>query len=511
MKVLIVDDELDVLQGLIHIIDWENLGFTICGTASNGTDAFQKIQIFKPDLVLLDIRMPGMNGIEIIRQCQDTTCKSHFIILSGYSDFHYAQDALKLGADNYLIKPVDENELTASVRKTALSIQEARHKAQTFHQYKEKARDAIILGLITGQSKPSEYDLADLNLMADQYMVVLYERYNQNFSQEYWSFADLMRVSNQNNSSYDTLTINDQKIMLLKGTASIHRFCHILEYYSQGTQKGSPLDSIFLIYGRPVQYPNEIPLSYQDATQLLHRRFFCEESQHTLCYKELPARELLSSHVTELEKYPSVLAGYIQSHNRSMLAQTLMELEKLLYFSNDSIINLKHSLIDAFLQVKQIITQTFPQIDIPFPGGATLIDYVMNKYYLYEIIQFFSEQFEMCIKAIGNSSSENIMDDILYYIEHNFSQNLKLESIAPLFGYNSSYLGKLFTQKAGENFNTYLDKVRIEKAKELLLDKQYRIYEISDLTGYKNPDYFYKKFKKYVGMTPAEYRKNPWQ
>ena len=507
MKVLIADDELDVLQGLMHIIDWESLGFTICETATNGTDALRKIQIFKPDLVLLDIRMPGMSGIEVIQQCQDTSFKGRFILLSGYSDFHYAQAALKLGADNYLVKPVEEEELTAAVQKTAGFISAARHKEQTFCQYKEKARDSIILGLITGQNKPSEFDLTDLNLMTDQYMLVLYQRYNQDFSTEYWNFADLMRLSNQNYSSYEVLTINEKKLMLLKGTSSIEKFYHILDYYTQGTQKGSPLDSIFLIHGKPVRYLSEIPDSYQDILLLLQRRFFCEESQHTLCYKDLPPRSLLSSHVTELEKYPVIITGYIQSHNRSMLAQTLMELEKLLYYSSDNVLNLKHSLIDVFLQVKQILCEAFPQAAIPFPGGAALIDFIVGKYYLYEIIQFFSEQFEMCIKAIGNPSSEDIMDDILYYIRHNSSQNLKLESIAPLFGYNSSYLGKLFTQKAGENFNTYLDKVRIEKAKELLSDRQYRVYEISDRVGYKNPDYFYKKFKKYVGITPAEYRK----
>ena len=507
MKVLIADDELDVLQGLIHIIDWESLGFTICATATNGTDTLQKIQILKPDLVLLDIRMPGMTGLEVIQQCQDTSFKGHFILLSGYSDFHYAQAALKLGADNYLIKPVEEEELTSAVRKTASLIQTSRHKEQTFHQYREKARNAIILGLITGQNKPSEFDLADLNLMADQYMLVLYERYNQDFQQEYWNFADMMRVSNQNYASYETLDIEDKKILLLKGSNSINRFFHILDYYAQGTQKGSPLDSIFLIYGRPVCYLSELGSSYQDVIHLLHRRFFCDERQHTLCYEDLPSKSMLSSHVVELQKYPAIIAGYIQSHNRSMLAQTLMELEKLLYYSNDSVINLKHSLIDVFLQVKQIICEAFPKEEIPFPGGAALIEHIMGKYYLYEIIQFFSEQFEMCIKAIGNPSSEDIMDDILYYIETNSSQNLKLESIAPLFGYNSSYLGKLFTQKAGENFNTYLDMVRIRKAKELLVDRQYRVYEISDRVGYKNPDYFYKKFKKYVGITPAEYRK----
>ena len=124
-----------------------------------------------------------------------------------------------------------------------------------------------------------------------------------------------------------------------------------------------------------------------------------------------------------------------------------------------------------------------------------------------EILLYFTEQFEMIIRAIGNNSSESIFDDILYYIEHNYMTSLKLESIAPLFGYNSSYLGKLFSQKTGDSFNYYLDKVRIEHSKELLVNSDMKVYEIATKVGYKNVDYFHLKFKRHMNMTPAEYRK----
>lgn len=113
----------------------------------------------------------------------------------------------------------------------------------------------------------------------------------------------------------------------------------------------------------------------------------------------------------------------------------------------------------------------------------------------------------MCMNAVGSPSSETIMDDILHYINHNYRDNLKLETIAPLFGYNSAYLGKIFTKKVGESFNSYLDWVRIDQSKVLLRDPELKVYEISDRIGYKNVDYFHKKFKKYVGISPAEYRK----
>ncbi|MHB8128583.1 MAG: helix-turn-helix transcriptional regulator, partial [Mobilitalea sp.] len=146
-------------------------------------------------------------------------------------------------------------------------------------------------------------------------------------------------------------------------------------------------------------------------------------------------------------------------------------------------------------------------IEIPFTHNSVIIELIVNKYYLYEIIQYFTEQFEMIIRAIGNTSNKYIFDDILYYIEHNYSAQLKLETIASLFGYNSSYLGKLFSQKMDQSFNAYLDEIRIKHSVELLDDTDLKVYEISTKVGYSNVNYFHHKFKKLKGMSPVEYRK----
>ena len=190
-----------------------------------------------------------------------------------------------------------------------------------------------------------------------------------------------------------------------------------------------------------------------------------------------------------------------------MIADTLSALKKNLYFTNTNLSNIKLFLTDIYLQNKESINHIYSTIDIPFPTNSSVIDLIDSKYYLYEIILFFSEQFEMIINAIGIFSSDSILDDIVYYINHNYRENIKLETIAPLFGYNSSYLGKIFNKKMGENFNSYIDHVRINHSKKLLLQKNLKVYEISELVGYKNVDYFHKKFKKYVGESPAEFRK----
>lgn len=160
------------------------------------------------------------------------------------------------------------------------------------------------------------------------------------------------------------------------------------------------------------------------------------------------------------------------------------------------------------MQIKQMTLHLFPNSDIPFAHNSSIIELIEGKYYLYEILAYFSEQFEMIIRTIGNNSSDSIFDDIIFYINHNFSKPLKLETLAPLFGYNSSYLGKLFSQKTGTSFNSYLDSVRITEAAKLLKDTNLKVYEISAQVGYKNVDYFHQKFKKIKNVSPAEFRKN---
>jgi len=383
-------------------------------------------------------------------------------------------------------------------------------KSDTMNQYREKAKYTILRDTLLNNNHLCTINLAEINLTASVYQVVIYENYNQETYNLTYSFADLLKVTNQGNNSFEYIKIHQKDVILLKGEFAIKRLQDFLRHYEDRPQKGSPLDSLFISYGRLVHKPEDIHYSYEDALSLLNRRFFCDQNQHTIGYEQLPNfnDSIYMINSLETNKYCEALCNNIQSFNRNNLADTLYSLEKNLYQTKADISNIKLFLTDIYLQIKQTIHHVYNTIDIPFPTNSWIIDYIDSRYYLYEIILFFAEQFEMIMNAIGNSSNDSVWDDITNYINHNYQENLKLENIAPLFGYNNSYFGKIFNKKMGENFNSYLDHIRINHSKKLLLQKSLKVYEIAEKVGYKNVDYFHKKFKKYVGESPAEFRKN---
>ncbi len=509
MKVFIADDETVICEGLKRLINWDELGFTICGEANNGEDTLNSIIELNPDIVLLDIRMPKLQGTQVIQFAREQGFKGHFIILSGFSDFKYAQTAIRYGVEYYITKPIDEDELYNAVHTVKENIQKEQMSVTTLNQYREKARYTILRDILLNSGDVSDINLEEIRLSATEYQVVIYENYNQYTYNLIYDFADLLKVTNQGNNSFEHIKIHEKDIILLKGTFTLNHFHTFLKHYEKNPQKGSPLDSLFIAYGRKVSRVEDIHYSYEDALNLMNRRFFCEQNQHTISYEQLPKWDdnLFEINEVQSNEYCRLLSNYIQSYNRRMIADTLTSLKRNLYFTNTNLSNIKLFLTDIYLQIKESINHIYSTIDIPFPTNSSVIDLIDRKYYLYEILLFFSEQFEMIINAIGNFSSDSILDDIVYYINHNYRENIKLETIAPLFGYNSSYLGKIFNKKMGENFNSYIDHVRINHSKELLLQKNLKVYEISELVGYKNVDYFHKKFKKYVGESPAEFRK----
>lgn len=508
IRVLIADDEPIVREGLRCLVEWDALGFSICGEAANGEDALEKMRSLQPDLVLLDIRMPKLSGTELIEKARDAGYDGEFIILSGYSEFKYAQTAIRHGVSFYLTKPVDEDELTDSLLTIREKLYQQMHRKNSFKQYITKAKPPVLADLLTGRELNPAISYAELGLLHPVYQVVVCEWYSPWFHT--YSFADLLRVSNQDYSFFEQITIDSYDVVLLKGSYALEKFQSCLRHYEDaGPQKGSPLGGLFLAYGPAVHHLESIKDSYQTARELIARRFFCRENQHVLSCDMLPKTSLLAGTLSPeaSNDYSTRLFNYIQAYNRRQVHAVLEELSRTLFVCEEDVHQIKYFLSGIFLQVKQSLISLYSKAEIPFASNAAIIELIENKRYLYEILRYFSEQFEMSIRAIGNNSSDSVFDDILYYISQNYSQPLKLESIAPLFGYNSSYLGKLFSQKMGQNFNSYLDSVRLAEAVRLLDTTSLKVYEIAERTGYKNVDYFHQKFRKQYGQSPAEYRR----
>lgn len=187
--VFIVDDEALIRDGLKQIIDWEALGFTVCGEASNGEDAEKEILEKQPDLTLMDIRMPRKLGLDVVASVREKDFKGRFIILSGYSDFKYAQEAIRYGVEFYLTKPIDEDELLSSV-------------TTILRPLKEKARNVILHDLVTVGLETDSDTIADLELEAGIFQVVIYENFNSQPGSTFYSFADLLKVSNKQEHTF---------------------------------------------------------------------------------------------------------------------------------------------------------------------------------------------------------------------------------------------------------------------------------------------------------------------
>lgn len=518
----IADDEDSIREGLKCIIDWTGLGFRLCGEASNGKDALSRILAKNPDLVLLDVKMPGLHGTEVVRLARESGWQGKCIILSGYSDFKYAQEAIKNGVRFYLTKPIDEDELTETVIQIKEEIFEERQRDSHLTQYKDKAKNVVLQELLhnTLSAPLSEDDCRTYDLTASVYQIVVCEDFHRPSAASHYTFAELLRVTNKDNLIFEHLQEDGKDLVLLKGSHGLQKLAEFLDRYRQREpQEGSPLDSMFLAYGRPVFSVTDICLSYQDAVALLGRRFFCSPNQHTAGYDLLPSVDGTSSADASsykpltlspetLSDFTTRFSDYISTYNHDMIASAMEELHAGFLQLPDEIGEIKLFLTDLYLQIKETLSHRYPSLTLPFLGNSEAIEYLNSRNYLYEINRFFSKQFREIMDAMGNTSKDAVLNDILFYIDHNFRNNIKLETIASLFGYNSAYLGKIFTKWVGESFNSYVDHKRIDYSKQLLLENQLKVYEIAEQSGYKNVDYFHKKFRKYVGMSPAEFRKS---
>ena len=207
-----------------------------------------------------------------------------------------------------------------------------------------------------------------------------------------------------------------------------------------------------------MKHVSDIPRSYHEALHMMSRRFFCDENQHSMLYVESAEAEseeievLSDSEKQELKKkimteYSEQLVNNLQVFNRNKIAETLQKLRTVLYNAPLSIEDEKNLAVDIYLTIKEKLLLLYSQSEIPFKANSDAIQFIMNSCYLHEILLFFSEQFDMIMTAIGYSSRDSIIDDVIYYIDHNYPTNITLENIAPLFGYNSSYLGKIFNRK----------------------------------------------------------------
>ena len=509
LKVLIADDEPAVREGLKVIIDWERLGFSVCAEAGNGKECLEKMISINPDLVLLDIRMPVMHGLEVAQEAISQGFDGKIIIISGYSDFQYAKAAIRFGVNNYLLKPIDEEELEAAVKSIKNEFDLEQQQSERVNHFREKAWSSVLSDLLRG-AKPSKEDAAAIEkriMTADSFRVVAVEGEKYDKQNPYEFLYRLFPLSGTDRESVDAVRLDGRSVYLIKGKKIIKKidsFAHKIQNRADDLLKLG----IFAAQGRTVESPEDIYISYNDAKKLIGRQFFYPKE---ICFATGPEPHSQPENVgtigdIDTHAYTERLLSCIEAGNAAMADDTVDELCDRLYYVNAKPEEIRSYLSSILIQIKHIIHTNFEQLDNFFESDSEIITAISSSSRLYEAVNYIKTKLSGIISVLGFYSKDQVIKKMIAYIEKNYAKSLKLEMLGQLFGYNSAYLGKLFKSNVGESFNTYLERVRINNAQRMLREGNHKVYEISKDIGFKNVDYFYKKFKKYVGESPSEYR-----
>ena len=493
-KVLIVDDEPIVREGLEWVIDWEKYHYQIIGTAENGKEGLDKIRSLKPDLVVTDIRMPEISGIEMIRQARKEGIDCECIILSGYSDFSYAQEAIELGMLSYLLKPIEEDELIHSLKKISLEIK----KKKQIEEYQDYSLSSLVKTyIVRGQYS----DNLEVFLSYDFYQLIGCFFTHSKVNQEQLK-KELKKKLPEN--AFMFTHANGLFVLICDETAlTVQNIVHAVEKELNLEKE----NAVFVISHR-TSTVKDLRKLYHEIEELEHKRYL------------FPTLSILSQQIImdEVEKKNSSFS-LDKSALRINLLQSIMtgkdyhittHMDQLFTYYQKNMWAVSMIKADLSNLCSYCFETIEEELDKPLKESEKnkVVSVIWSKKSLYETFDFLKEVFmDIGRMFYEKHEKKDVVEDIIQITYKHYDEDLTLQYLGKKLNYSHSYLGKKFKAQKQKSYRTFLDEVRIEQAKKLLRENNYLIYEISDKVGYTNADYFYKKFKKMVGISPKSYQK----
>ncbi|RED60576.1 response regulator [Cohnella phaseoli] len=424
-KIMLVDDEVWVRRSLKEQIRWNFLKAELVGEASDGESAYRMALELKPDVILTDIKMPLMNGIEFMERINADLPHLKIIVISGHAEFEWIRQAMVHRAVNYILKPIGEQDLNQSLSAAIRDIEKLRMEREEQLQLK---------GALN-QSLPA---------LKEQYL-------NAMLTEQQVTSARFQRLMAQLNLRVECHAFH---------MAVVH-----IRHYDRLAEEKFEGDDQLLYYA----IDNIIGMLRFDSISLLSFRSSAAKNEQILFIGYLPGTS-----PNACADYAEEAVGQVRSSLKSALnADTCAGIGKG-YFQPEDIPN---SFLEAAHALKYAKSGNGPE---------TI---------------FFDE-----IKKKEKDPKDDLVENVAAYIKENFKEQITLESVAQRFAVNASYLSRIFKSESGENFIDYVTRLRIEKASKLMLNPHLKTYEIAEIVGYENTNYFSKVFKKAVGFTPTEYR-----
>jgi len=527
IKVLVVDDESTTRKGLIKHIPWNELGVNIVHEAKDGIDALVIADTIHPDIVLSDIKMPGINGIELALRLREQFPRCKIIFLSGYSDKEYLKEAIKLGAVSYIEKPINLSEVKEAVKKAVtLCIQDeekifAEENINTvLLQNLPFIKQKIINDLIIEKSNIEE-NIKELNLInipfttKDWFNVMLIKlsmEKEQTIDENQTSISKVVKIVDKCSCDITHISANktnDHIIVILSCNMgnNENRISKMFELIQDGIEENKMIGiNLFCAIGKVVHGMKQIPQSYVTALLTMKKLFFYGYN-NLIFYKDNRGEgEPFSFEESIHAKFTEYLSDKNQQEAVTLIDGFCKGIQKHDTAHVNDVKNIFFKL--AF----QLLMETEKR-GINFSGereneGKYLWNLISSFETLQELNEYLVGKITIVFKRIEElESSSRTVFKVKNYIEKNYhDDNLSTRTLATQVYLTPTYLSSLFKKETSKTISEYIIEVRIEKSKEYLMDCKLKLFEVAKNVGYNDANYYAKAFKKQIGLNPSKYR-----
>lgn len=540
LKIFLAEDEVIVRETIKRMIPWEDLGFELVGEAADGEMALPLLLRQKPDLLITDIKMPFMDGLTLAKVAKKEIPGLKVVILSGYDDFNYAKQAINIGVEDYLLKPITKNALIERLteirsryehEKTQKEYYEKFHREMQAYE-KNSSRDffeALVSGSMDMMEIYRRSEKLGLDIVAEAYNVLIFtmnceedfsgqrEGYSEweaeslELLEEFFSENTSAMLFRCNIFSYGVL-IKGQKETIEENTRSC--VSEIQRIFDRKEQKRQ----WFVAAGEPVERLSQIQKSYYSASRAFSQRYLYDEN--ILYYDEMASME--KKNVTEddstyLQKVdvnalnPAILQKFLsnglleetENFVKDYFCAIGQEPLESLVFRNYVTLNVRFSVM-SFLKEIGCDTRTLEQEDTEDVLSESSKSLENAIAYAEKII---SQAIALRDQNSGNKNRSILKTAVDFIDSHYMEEDMSLNKAANAANVSANHFSALFSQNMGQTFIEYLTNLRMNKAKEYLRCTSMRSSEIAGEIGYKDAHYFSYLFKKTQGMTPSDYRK----
>lgn len=519
-KVIFIDDENSTIKLLGKIVDWNSFGFEVSGVASDGDEGLLLYDMVRPDLIVVDILMPVMNGIEVIKQIRDRDHLVKIIILSAHGEFEYAQKAMDYGVSQFMLKPLDEEILKKILLdiRLKLDLERTAHHSngRIRHDLFDKNIEMSIRKWLNTREEEAQTEDGDLiwTLLCKQlpnlpFRIINLKANPNNGDTEGSSLSNLndeLRAWSERYFSHFVLV-----------HYSLYRIILIVNIEND-EQMGEALQSLFEHYDSRIDFSvgishvfseiKEMKQAYLQSVQATESCFY-ETGSSVLSFKDYPvfANRLLNENYGKEEL---AIKSWAQTGKRDELIQMLQQRVESMIQHRVSPNDVYTFFLQINVVIKKEVVHNYSDESLTISNTESLDSlkrfYRLNQLldYMKVMINYISDK----IKTLqGNDTHDGIVDKAKVYSEQHFRErDFSVQAVARHLSISEGYFLRLFKKTTGENYWNYVTDFRIREAKKLLRTTSKTSLEISEMVGYGSEYHFCRKFKEKVGLPPKKFR-----